>query len=147
MLTMLSLMLVLVASFVGSGLPPEAASAQQESPQSPVAETPPFHMAYDGLLDAPHLPPAGAAGAPQAALAPEYAAWSRLVFQSLRNEHDWEVYGARGDGSDQVNLSNNGGMDVHPRLNRGATAWSSPPTAPATTRSTPWTPTAPAKLD
>ena len=59
---------------------------------------------------------------PQASLAPEYASWSRLVFQSLRNQQDWEVYRASGDGADQVNLSNNGAADIHPRLNRGATS-------------------------
>ncbi len=54
-------------------------------------------------------------------LAPEYANWSRLAFQSARNEHDWEVYAACGDGSDQVNLSSHAKTDISPRLNRGAT--------------------------
>ena len=52
---------------------------------------------------------------------PEYASWGRLAFQSARNERDWEVYRAREDGADQVNLSNNANMDIHPRLNREVT--------------------------
>ncbi len=78
-------------------------------------------MTYDGPLDVPRLPSEAAQDAAATSLTSEYASWSKLVFQSLRNQHDWEVYGARGDGADQVNLSNNSGMDVHPRLNRGAT--------------------------
>ena len=52
---------------------------------------------------------------------PEYVNWSKLVFQSSRNGHDWEIYTARGDGSNQVNLSNNSSMDTYPRLSRDAT--------------------------
>ena len=118
------LMLVLATSLLGAGLPPELASAQQETPPPPGAETPPARLMVDGLLDAPRLSPtedADAQDAPQVMLAPEYAGWSRLVFQTARNGKDWEVYGAAGDGSGQVNLSNNPSTDVHPRLNRGAT--------------------------
>ena len=64
--------------------------------------------------------PEGGAGR-EALLAPQFAAWTRLVFQSARNGHDWEVYGARGDGSEQANISNHGSVDIQPRLNRGAT--------------------------
>ena len=118
------LMLVLAAGLLGAGLPPELASAQQETPPPPGAEAPPPHLMVDGLLDAPHLSPAedaDAQDAPQVVLAPEYAGWSRLVFQTARNGKDWEIFGAAGDGSGQVNLSNNPSTDVHPRLNRGAT--------------------------
>ena len=120
------LILLVAAGLVGGGLPPQAASAQQGQP--PEVEPPPFHLTYDGLLDAPHLPSAATAqdaAAQDAAatpLSPEYASWSKLVFQSARNERDWEIYGAGGDGSSQVNLSNNASMDLHPRLNRGATS-------------------------
>lgn len=128
----ISLILVLATGFPGSSLPPAAALAQQAPPP------PAGRLAHDGLLAAPRLPSAGAAAVPRATpldpgvaaeapaptaapLAPEFAAWTRLVFQSARNGQDWEIYGARGDGAEQANLSNNGSMDVQPRLNRGAT--------------------------
>jgi hypothetical protein len=116
------LVLLLAATLMATGLRQPAVSAQQETSSSPAAEEPPFHLAYDGVLDVPHLPSlARAVGAAPALAAPQYADWSRLVFQSARNGHDWEVYGARGDGSDQINLSNRSSMEMHPRLNRGAT--------------------------
>ncbi len=113
------LMFLLAAGLLGAGLPHQAALAQ---PQPPTAEALPARLSYDGQLVLPHLPSATASGdTPQTALAPENAAWNRLAFQSARNGRDWEVYAAAGDGSDQVNLSNNGSPDIHPRLNRGAT--------------------------
>ncbi len=104
---------ILLVLVLATGLPLQVASAEQ---------APPARLTYDGVLDLPHLPSGAAAhDAPPTLLAPEYASWSRLVFQSARNERDWEIYGAGGDGSDQVNLSNNANADLHPRLNRGAT--------------------------
>lgn len=89
---------------------------------APAAQgTPPVRLPYDAPFDAPHRAGAASLGERSTALtAPEYASWSKLVFQSARNEQDWEVYSAAGDGSDQVNLSNDGAMDVHPRLDRAA---------------------------
>ena len=94
-------------------------SAQAE----PVAqEPPPSRLPYDGAFDLPQQPGAAPQGESAPALtAPEVVSWSKLVFQSLRNEHDWEIYSAQGDGSNQANISNHGSTDIHPRLNRGAT--------------------------
>jgi Tol biopolymer transport system component len=118
----LGLILIVAAALLGAGLPRQAALAQENVPPKPTSETQPLHLAYDGVLDLLRLPGAAAAAVDtsQPALGPEYASWSKLAFQSARNQHDWEVYGARGDGSDQVNLSNNPSMDIHPQLDRGA---------------------------
>lgn len=97
--------------------PPSAGMAAPLPPEEPS-----FHVSYDGLatlsrLDTGELLPE----VPPVEMGPEYTTWSRLVFQSARNQHDWEIFRARGDGSNQVNLSNNASMDAYPRLNRGAT--------------------------
>lgn len=116
------LVLLLAALLLSSGPAQGPVAAQGETAQAP--EPPPAHLPYDGLLDLPRLSSAAATvapDAPQAALAPEYAAWSRLVFQSARNGNDWEVFVAAGDGSGQANISNLSSMEIHPRLNRGAT--------------------------
>ena len=101
-------------------LPGGAGWTAQAAP--PAQEAPPSRLPYDGPFDLPQLE--GAAPRIEAApalTAPEYVSWSKLVFQSARNENDWEIYSARGDGSNQANISNHGSMDIHPRLNRGAT--------------------------
>ncbi len=120
----ISLILIVITGLLGGGLPLATASVQQDPPPTG-PEPPSSRLPYDGPLEAPRHPlvegTTAAPEAPQAPLAPEYASWSRLVFQSARNEHDWEVYRANGDGSNQVNISNHGSMDVVPRLNRGAT--------------------------
>ncbi len=91
------------------------ALAEQDAP--PLSRLP-----YDGPTDLPHLPSAGVAAAPQPfALPPEPILWSKVTFQSLRNEKDWEVYTGKYNRTDQVNLTNHGASDVYPRLNRGAT--------------------------
>lgn len=116
------LILIIAGGLLGAGQPMDAVSAQQETP--PAADAPNPRLTYDGILDMPHLPPIGDATAQEATpvlLPAQYASWSRLVFQSARNGHDWEVYTAAGDGSGQANLSNHSSMDMHPRLNRGAT--------------------------
>ncbi len=46
--------------------------------------------------------------------------WSRLVFQSIR-DNNWEIYVGNDDGSGQTRLTYDSNIDVHPRLNRGAT--------------------------
>ncbi len=119
------LVLILTATLLGGGLPLVTASAQQEAPAPAAPEPPASRLPYDEPLRVPRLPTvegaAAAPEAPQTPLAPEYASWSQLTFQSARNAHDWEVYRANGDGANQVNISNHGSMDIHPRLNRGAT--------------------------
>ena len=88
----------------------------------PIQEDPPSRLPYDGIFDMPYLDTGAAPEETAPALtAPEYVNWSRLVFQSFRNQHDWEIFAARGDGSNQVNLSNHASMDSDPRLNRDGT--------------------------
>lgn len=79
-------------------------------------------LLYDGAFDAPRLP--GLAHAAQAEpLAPalgDYGGTTRLAFQSARNEHDWEVFIAAGNGANQYNKSEHSGADIYPRLRPGA---------------------------
>jgi Tol biopolymer transport system component len=118
----LGLVLVLIVVYSGAGLQPQPVAAQSKSPEAQTTETPPFHTAYDGPVAMSHRSLGAALAAGRSAmLTPQYAAWSRLVFQSARNEHDWEIYAARGDGSDAINLSHHDKSDVLPRLNRTAT--------------------------
>ena len=117
-----SLLVVIIAGLLGASLAPEFVSAQGEPPPPAAAEAFRGRLPRDGLFDAPRLPSAAATqDVPQAPLAPEYANWSKLAFQSARDQRDWEVYSASGDGGNQVNLSKNSAADLHPRLNRGAT--------------------------
>lgn len=54
------------------------------------------------------------------AVAPAMVSWSRLVFQSYRDDN-WEVYLADGDGANQRRLTRGGAADINPQLNRGCT--------------------------
>jgi len=47
--------------------------------------------------------------------------WSKLVYQSVRNLNDYNVYFANDDGSSEILLASSPGNDVQPRLNRGGT--------------------------
>lgn len=49
-----------------------------------------------------------------------YVPWSRLTFQSYR-DYNWEIYTSNDDGSGLVRVTSNNSVDIHPRLNRGAT--------------------------
>jgi uncharacterized repeat protein (TIGR01451 family) len=51
----------------------------------------------------------------------ECAPWSRLVFASYRNEHDWDVYSADGDGNNPVRLTTYSKTDTAPKYNQGCT--------------------------
>lgn len=100
-----------------TGLSQPLAFAQDPAP-------PADRLPYDGLSDLPRLPsaaPAAVPDAPQAPLAPQATPWSWLVFQSLRNQQDWDIYTARGDGTEQANVTHHPASDVYPRLNRDAT--------------------------
>ncbi len=46
--------------------------------------------------------------------------WSRLAFDSGR-DGNWEIYTARGDGTQPFRVTNHPGSDVQPQLNHGAT--------------------------
>lgn len=97
----------------GAGWPAQAAAATPEPP--------PSRLPYDGPQTLRQVEGRAAPQAGAHLAEPEDFAWSKLVFQSVRNERDWEVYSARGDGANQVNISNHRAMDIHPSLNRGAT--------------------------
>lgn len=45
--------------------------------------------------------------------------WSRVVFQSFR-DNNWEIYTSNDDGSSLARLTHTGSADLHPRLNRGS---------------------------
>lgn len=47
--------------------------------------------------------------------------FSRLVFQSLRDSNDWDIYKSNDNQSGQFPLTNNNTLDIHPRFNRDAT--------------------------
>lgn len=50
----------------------------------------------------------------------DLAGWSTMAFQSFQ-DGNWEIYLARGDGSQPVRLTTDSNSDLRPRLNRGAT--------------------------
>jgi len=83
---------VFIATLLATGLPPQTMLAQQEMPQASA------RLSHDGLLAAPRAPSVVAETSPQApeaAVPSGLADWSQLVFQSARNDSDWEIYGAR----------------------------------------------------
>ena len=45
------------------------------------------------------------------------AAWTRLAFQSYR-DGNWEIYVAKGNGTDPVRVTYHGAADIRPKLNR-----------------------------
>jgi len=93
---------------------------------APLSEDPmPPRPLYDGISPLPRRAPTAQPETPPAAemLAPdEIPTWSRLVFQSARNNTDWDLYLADGNGSNQSHLFHSSNShEIHPRLNRGAT--------------------------
>lgn len=58
---------------------------------------------------------------PAEALAPMGTGWARIVFQSFRNEHDWDIYIAGAKAENPVRLTSHEAHDVEPHLNKGAT--------------------------
>lgn len=87
---------------------------------APSAQQPPPLRSLD-ILSLPFSPSDGAEDLDARALeAVDFVPWSKLVFQSYRN-NNWEIYRANSDGSGAVRLTNNGAFDIDPRLNRGAT--------------------------
>ena len=96
---------------------------------SPAAQEPPLAHPVSGLTtDLSHFNgvlPAGVGGqstnlspnSPEAA--PD---WSKLVYESIRDNHDWDIYTAAPNGGNEVALTSNHNInDIHPRLNQGAT--------------------------
>ena len=74
-----------------------------------------------GVESLPYLAPAQPQAPEDApALSGAYASWSKIAFQSGRDQN-WEVYLADGDGANQTRLTSDPAADTAPRLNRGAT--------------------------
>lgn len=112
----LSLMLILTLTGATAHL--QAAPLTQAS--DPLPELPfPRSSAIDRT---PHQSGIAApANAPQHIEAATLYPYSRLTFQSARNQTDWEVYVGNDDGTGQTQITFDGASDLHPRLNRGAT--------------------------
>ncbi len=111
----------LAAPLVASAAPPPPAlgelKAQWWAEGSREDSGEPYRLSGSGLSRT--LPNGEAASA--TSQAPEDVGdWSKLAFQSYR-DGNWEIYLARGDGTQAVRLTDNGAADVRPRLNRGAT--------------------------
>ena len=83
-----------------------------------------WNAAADGSLPAPigSAPGAADSAAPDAGVAADvnFTTWSRIAFQSYRDSN-WEIYLARGAGSQPARLTDHYRADLLPRLNRGAT--------------------------
>lgn len=93
------------------------------------AQSPEFSERYPvgspiGPLDLErYLPPEDEtqADTPQDATGVYDMNWSRVVFASGRNQHDYDIYIARPEGSSLQQLTSHSANDIEPRLNRGAT--------------------------
>jgi uncharacterized repeat protein (TIGR01451 family) len=84
------------------------------------AEPPPPRPHHEELESLPRMA-SDVPQEPQAGIAAiNVVPWSKLVFQSLRDDN-WEIYIANGDGTNQTRLTWNGAVDAYPRLNRGCT--------------------------
>lgn len=83
--------------------PPRPARAIEELPRLPGAEV------GKGEVQSP------ATAAPTITLP-----WSKRTFQSYR-DGNWEIYVSNDDGFEEARLTVHGAIDMHPRLNRGAT--------------------------
>jgi len=93
-----------------------AAPLSQEAARSP-EEIRRLHDAPPTRAPVLDTPPAQQ---PAAALAPEAPpAYSRIAFESARNEHDWDIYLIYPDGSGESLLTPNTANDVTPSLQRG----------------------------
>lgn len=114
----LAILLVLISA----GLFAPAPAPERVMAQAGPADPPAGRLMYDGVFDLPRLDGVTAAAqSPAASLPPEYAATTRLAFQSLRNQQDWEVFVAAGDGTQQVNVASSSASEIYPRLNPAAT--------------------------
>lgn len=86
--------------------PPETFKALWWETRTPASLWPP--VAPDAVaLDPPSLAPT------------DMASWTRIAFASYRN-NNWEIYLARGDGTQPLRLTNHPATDQFPSLTRGA---------------------------
>ena len=87
-----------------------------------IQEDPPTRLPYDALFTHPYLDRRqrrlrGATRPPRTRVRQLVANWS---FSRTATSATGRSYSARGDGSNQANLTNRAGMDIHARLSRGA---------------------------
>ena len=109
------LILIVIATLISATLNIQAAPLPQTTDPD---QWLPHTRNVEGL---PRLPGAeDSARLPDAADAVAIYPWSRLAFQSIR-DNNWEIYLGNDDGSGQTRLTVDGNSDIHPRLNRGAT--------------------------
>lgn len=88
-------------------------STQPQPPRPPHLITEMPHLPGDAEVPAEMTQPAEAV---PAVILP----WSLRTFQSYRDEN-WEIYTSNDDGSNEMRRTEEGAIDMHPRLNRGAT--------------------------
>ncbi len=105
----LGLTCLILAGLLTTQAGPSASEPAPPRPQPAAWSETPF-------LDLGRVEPASPSG--PAAL--DTVSWSKLVFQSYRDDN-WEIYLANGDGSGQTRLTSNDDSDIQPRLNRGCT--------------------------
>ena len=113
----LPVLLMVVVGFLAlpSLLPfPGSASA----PQDPPPEVWSHGRPGDRLDDLHRSPGEAPRGSPTAGTELAIPAWSRMVFQSLR-DGNWEIYQADASGSNQVRVTAHDDSDIYPALNRG----------------------------
>lgn len=98
------------------------ARAQQGQDREPGPDRQFNLTSYQGLEQTPRLK--GGEPAPEN-LSPDAPTvnvpWSQIVFQSFRNENDWNIFLTDSNGTFQTQLTSDASSDVHPRLNRGCT--------------------------
>ncbi|MSP12882.1 MAG: hypothetical protein EXR62_07985 [Chloroflexi bacterium] len=118
----LSTLFLLISALIITSIIPSGAAAQ--IPPSSLQEMK-THNWQAAMLNAdpwPALSPQNRDADPVRPLAVDTATglgdWSRLAFQSYR-DGNWEIYLARGDGSQPVRLTNHAATDSRPRLSRG----------------------------
>lgn len=87
--------------------PPEPFKALWWDTRTPDSPWPPVAPDAESL-ESPSLVPA------------DVAAWTRIAFASYRN-NNWEIYLARGDGTQPMRLTNHPATDQAPSLTRGST--------------------------
>jgi Tol biopolymer transport system component len=105
----LLLLVVLVTAVFALNTQKALPQTQSEIPRPVERENWP-HLADN---DSPQLPG-------QYVNAVDLVPFSKLVFQSLRDMNDWDIYTGNDNGSGQIALTNNNISDIHPRFNRGA---------------------------
>jgi uncharacterized repeat protein (TIGR01451 family) len=111
---------VVLCAFLSTGAGKNA-RAQQGEGRNPRLGQLFDSTSYQGLEEMPFLGDIPAEDE-ISAIAPNVdVPYSHIVFQSYRNESDWNIFLADGSGGNQTQLTWDAAADIHPRLNRGCT--------------------------